>query len=154
MLTESVLTTETKPASSDASGLRPVVILGGEANALSVARDLGRMGVKVFAIVDDDSALHSSRYCTCIEVPIHGSIEESWTRYLIGPESDHLEGAVLLACSDMAIGVVAKRRSDLQSRFLLDDSNAKAALAVLDKLTTYEHARAAGVTTPSFWTPK
>src|SRR3954449_11669221 len=35
---------------SSARALPPVLILGGEANALSVARDLGHLGVKVFML--------------------------------------------------------------------------------------------------------
>jgi len=57
--------------------LPPVIILGGEANALSVARDLGRMGVRVYAMGEADSTVRASRYCTWLDVPVEGGVEES-----------------------------------------------------------------------------
>src|SRR5436190_10697250 len=88
------------------SDLPPVIILGGEANALSVARDLSRMGVKVFVISAAASAVRYSRHCRRIDVPGEGSPEESWPRFPLGREFDDLEGAVLLSCSAMGIAVL------------------------------------------------
>src|SRR6478752_1586633 len=59
--------------------LPSVVVLGGEANALSVARDLSRMGVKVFVISAADSTVRYSRHCRWIDVPVEGTPEESWS---------------------------------------------------------------------------
>ena len=74
-------------AQGPCADLPPVVILGGEANALSVARDLSRMGVKVFVISAADSSVRYSRHCRWIDVPVEGSPEESWYRFLISRES-------------------------------------------------------------------
>jgi predicted ATP-grasp superfamily ATP-dependent carboligase len=131
--------------------LPPVLILGGEANALSVARDLSRIGVKVFVISAPDSTVRYSRHCRWIDVPVEDSAEESWSRFLTGPDSDYLQGAVLLACSDMGIGVLIKHWDELASRFKLDLSNLTAQRAMLDKLSTYEIARAAGIPAPAYW---
>src|SRR4051812_11932105 len=79
-------------ARNTGTDLPPVVILGGEANALSVARDLSRMGVKVFVISAADSSVRYSRHCRWIDVPVEGTPEESWSRFLLGPESDYLQG--------------------------------------------------------------
>ena len=134
------------------AGLPPVVILGGECNALSVVRDLGRMGVTVYAIGESDSSVVWSRYCRWIDVEIEkGDIEGSWARFLLGPASDHLKGAVVLACSDSGIQVLVRHRDALLARYRLDESDPGAQLLMLDKLTTYEHGRAAGVPTPRFW---
>jgi predicted ATP-grasp superfamily ATP-dependent carboligase len=57
----------------------------------------------------------------------------------------------LLACCDDALDILARNRSELAARFLLDDSNPAAQLRMLDKRSTYEQARAAGVPTPRFW---
>lgn len=138
-------------ASARASGTPPVIILGGEANALSVARNLSRMGVRVYAMGDADSVVAASRHCTWITPPSAGGAEASWAKWLLGPESDFLRGAVLLSCGDAGIRVILKNREALQARFLLDDSNPAAQLAMLDKMTTYQHAVAAGVATPKFW---
>jgi predicted ATP-grasp superfamily ATP-dependent carboligase len=129
----------------------PVIILGGEANALSVARSLGRKGVRVYAMGDAESVVSRSRYCTWLSPTIGGGLEASWARWLLGTESDFLRGAVVLACGDAGIRVIARHREELLSRFILDDSNPPAQLAMLDKFTTYENAVAAGVATPRFW---
>jgi predicted ATP-grasp superfamily ATP-dependent carboligase len=139
-------------AGSPCYELPPVIILGGECNALSVVRDLGRMGVTVYAMGESDSSVVWSRYCRWIDVEIeNGDIEGSWARYLLGPASEHLKGAVVLACSDSGIQVLIKNRLALLQRFLLDESDPTSQLLMLDKLTTYEHGRAAGVPTPRFW---
>jgi predicted ATP-grasp superfamily ATP-dependent carboligase len=72
-------------------------------------------------------------------------------RFLLGPESDRLRGGVLLACSDNAIEIIARHRSELSAKFILDESNPAAQLDMLDKLRTYQAALAAGVPTPRFW---
>jgi D-aspartate ligase len=146
--------TQTIPGSAnpiDGEALPPVIVLGGEANALSVARQLGRLGVRVFAINASTACIRSSRYSRWIDVPATGSIEESWTNFLLGPDAAYLQGAVLLACSDAAIQVLARNREALGQRFRLDESNPPAQLAMLDKFTTYQIAVDAGVPTPKFW---
>jgi D-aspartate ligase len=130
--------------------LPPAIILGGGANALSVARSLGRLGAAVYAINEDSALVRYSRYCRWL--PVHGDPPESWARFLIGPESDRFRGAVLLACSDDGIEVIARHREALEAKFLLDDSNRAAQLGMLNKCETYHAARAAGVPTPRFWT--
>lgn len=129
----------------------PVLILGGEANALSVARDLGRTGVRVYAIGEPDSCVKSSRYCRWITIDTTAGVEASWASFLLGPDAAHLHGAILLSCSDASIQVLARHRDTLLQHYLLDDSAVPAQIAMLDKLTTYQHARAAGVATPLFW---
>jgi predicted ATP-grasp superfamily ATP-dependent carboligase len=143
------------PSIDDAAhpGNPPVLILGGEANALSVARDLGKMGVKVFALGEHNSATRHSRNCRWIDLPEtnDGKFEAAWTKFLLGPDSDYLHGAVILACSDAGLTVLAKNRENLKSKFRLDDSNTTAQLAMLDKLTTYRLAREIGMPMPKFW---
>ena len=129
----------------------PVILLGGEANALSVARQLGRQGVPVLVIGELDSSTRSSRYCRGISVPGTGAAEDVWSRFLLGPESDHLVGSVVLACSDPGIRVLARHRDALLARYKLDACEPGAQLVMLDKLRTYQHAAAAGVPTPGFW---
>jgi predicted ATP-grasp superfamily ATP-dependent carboligase len=131
--------------------LPPVIILGGDANALSVARSLGRQGIRVFAIGESTSHVRYSRFIRWITMPRCRSNEEAWAQYLTGSDSEHLRGAVLLACSDAAIGLIAKHRETLSERFVLDESNKDAQLRMLDKLETYRSAVAAGVPTPKFW---
>src|SRR5688572_32349790 len=135
----------------DTSQPPPVIILGGEANALSVARDLGRLGVTVYLTAEPDCAARASRYCRWLTIQVEDDFETGWKQFLLGPESDVLKGAVVLSCSDAGIQVLARHRETLLRRFRLDDSNPAAQLAMLDKLTTYQSARAAGIPTPGFW---
>ena len=131
--------------------LPPVVLLGGDANALSVARSLSRAGVAVAAIGLPNSPVRWSRFCRWISTDTQGDVQESWTRYLLGPESEHLRGAVLLSCCDDAIELIAHHREALSQKYTLDDSNVDAQLCMLNKLATYRAAVAAGVRTPRFW---
>ncbi|HSV15356.1 MAG TPA: hypothetical protein VLI90_13940 [Tepidisphaeraceae bacterium] len=137
----------------DAVEQPPVLILGGEANALSVARDLGRLGAKVFMLGESGTPVRHSRYCNWIELEssAKGSFETIWADFLLGSDSDYLKGAVVLACSDAGITVLATHRDRLSRKFRLDESNTIAQLDMLDKLKTYHHAVAAGVPTPKFW---
>jgi predicted ATP-grasp superfamily ATP-dependent carboligase len=133
-----------------AQGPPPVIVLGGGANALSIGRSIGALGVKVYSI-GAAPYLRYSRFLQPITPPSGDDLESSWAACLLGPETDHLRGAVVLATSDEGIAVVARNRGRLAERFLLDVSDVAAQLDMLDKLATYEAAVAAGVPTPRFW---
>jgi D-aspartate ligase len=139
------------PRDEKQQALPAVVILGGEANALSVARDLGQMGVKVYAVGEDDSCVRHSRHATWISIPRQGSFEKSWAAFLLGSESDYLRGSIVLSCSDAGLQVLIQNRDALLAKYRLDDSATAAQLSMLDKLATYKNARAAGVPVPLFW---
>jgi predicted ATP-grasp superfamily ATP-dependent carboligase len=141
----------TRAGAQSESALPPAIILGGEANALSVARSLARLGVRVYAMGDAESVVSRSRCCRWIRPLIEGGLEASWARWLMGDESDELKGAVVLACGDAGIRVLARHREALLERFTLDESNPTAQMEMLDKVTTYQNAVAAGVPTPKFW---
>jgi len=132
---------------------RPLaIILGGDANALSIVRSLGRAGVESYAINYPQAPVKYSRFCKWIDIPkAPGTVAETWAAYLLGHESNHLRGAVLLAASDEAIELIVKHRQALSEKFRLDLSNPKAQLCMLNKLCTYQAAQRAGVPTPKFW---
>ncbi len=135
----------------DASSLPPALVLGGAANALSVARNLGRRGIRVFAVNEAAAPVRFSRWCTYLRVPWLGDNEESWTAYLLGPESDCLRGAVLLAACDEGLAILNQHRELLAAKFLLDDCNPTAQRRMLNKLTTYQAAQEADTPLPRFW---
>lgn len=136
----------------------PVIILGGYENALSIARSLGSRGVRVWALAKPGWPVRLSRHAEWIRLP--GLPQDFWrthdfwqacVQFLTGRESDHLKGAVLLAASDEALEILIDHRPTLQERFRLDRSNPVAQRCLLDKITTYEAAKEAGVPTPRFW---
>ena len=127
--------------------LPPAIILGGGANAVSMARSLGRKGIKVYALNSPDSYVRFSRFSEWIPA----ADGESWRDLLLGPGAVRLRGGVLLAASDAAIEFIVKNRVELGRRFVLDISNPGAQLCMLNKLCTYERALEAGVPTPRFW---
>jgi D-aspartate ligase len=132
--------------------LTPAIIVGGEHGCLSIARSLGAAGIPVYAINHRQSVVKYSRFCKWIDLPDSKAIgTEVWAAYLLGRESNHLRGAVLLAASDEAIELIAEHRQGLAEKFTLDLSNPDAQLCMLDKLCTYRVAQAAGVPTPQFW---
>jgi D-aspartate ligase len=133
--------------------LPPAIVLGGTCNALSVARSLGRAGVKVYALNHTDSYVFQSRYCTPIRMP-KGSDTHAWGEFLLGPESEPFRGAVLLACSDAELEFLARHRPTLTAKYRLDLSDPEAQLCMLNKLSTYRKAEAAGVPLPRFWSPQ
>ena len=80
-----------------------------------------------------------------------GTGGKAWADYLLGSESEHLRGAVLLACNDDAIEMVLDHRDALAERYVLDVCHPEAQRWMLDKLSTYAKAAEAGVPTPRFW---
>jgi len=130
------------------------VLLGGGRNALAVARCLGVEGVEVFTICTSGDVTVHSRFATPIVFPNESDYEtlcNRWQDYLLGPESDWLEGSVLLTTSDAGILIINTNKKDLEKKFILDVGDPEAQLRMLYKHTTYEEAVKAGVPTPNFW---
>jgi len=129
----------------------PAIVLGGELNAISVARSLSKAGVVVHAINLPSERIRYSRHCRWISLPGSGGPEE-WEAFLCGRSSDSLRGAVLLTCSDTAIDLLIRRQETLRERFVIEEADATLRQSLLDKLTTYRLADAAGVPTPQWRT--
>lgn len=128
----------------------PVIVVGGNANALSIARALGRTGIAVHGL-GVSAAAAGSRYLHAIDLG-PGKPEDALAEALLGPVTDGLRGAVVLAGNDVGLAVLASHRAELLARFRLDESDTRAQLEMLDKLATYRHATSAGVPTPLYWT--
>ncbi len=137
------------PRRSQRAQRPPVVIVGGEINALTIARSLGRYGVTVHALSIPSSPVRYSRYARWIALANSISV---WRDFLLGNQSRYLHGSVLLAASDPALELLRNDYHDLRRLYLIDDMDTVAQEQMLNKLSTYEAARAAGVKTPGFWT--
>jgi D-aspartate ligase len=142
------------PLNRISRSLPPVIIIGGGANAVSIARSLGKQGTKVYSLNSPESYVRYSRFSEWIATFDENGIEVSWENFLLNSESDYLAGSVLLTACDAGIELIAKYRSELTKKFVLDISNKESQLCMLDKLCTYEKAMEAGIPTPKFWKVK
>ena len=123
-------------------------MLGGGPIAVSVTRSLGRATIPVLALGDRSwDTVHKSRYCTTfVDLGSGEGVQERWLEWLLSKPS---EGAVVLACSDDGIELVARRREPLvEHGYNPMEANDRALLAMLDKRRTYELSREAGVDAP------
>jgi len=131
----------------------PVLIMGGNENALSLARHLGRAGVTVRITGDKDNWSMFSHYCQqSFPIPAGMSAEEFWTELLLRNKNNMLHGHILLSCGDDAVEFMANHRLELEAHYLLDDYVPELQQAMLDKKRTLELARSTNIPTPEFWT--
>ncbi len=124
----------------------PAVILGGHANAVSVARSLNTAGATVYAVGDGTSPVRHSRACAGFWDLGGGSdVQGRWLEWLEhGPR-----GAVLLPCNDDGLELVARNRSVLLDLgYIPVEANDDVLLAMLDKDQTYALAAKAGIGVP------
>src|SRR5947209_6540125 len=86
----------------------PVLLLGGAANALSLMRSYGRLGIDVSAMMARNVELRS-RFCRHrMQVPPAAGAARFFATQLLPRPPRELEGAVLLACGDDAIRFIAE----------------------------------------------
>lgn len=137
--------------SGDRASLPPVIIIGGNDNALSLVRGFGRRGIAAYVLNDPDSDVVRSRFAKLISLPSGVSFETAAADWLCSSRSDSLRQSVLLAASDEGLSIIADHRDTLAGRFQLDLCNPMAQSRMLDKLETYLVASDAGVPTPKFW---
>jgi len=128
----------------------PAIVLGGSQNALSVARNLARNGIEVVAVNYPYEAIRFSRYARYMRLDGDSS-PQAWERFLLGKESDHLHGSVLLTCGDEAISIVVKHHAILSRKFLLEETDPAMRRDLLDKFITYRRAQEAGIPTVGYW---
>jgi D-aspartate ligase len=131
--------------------LPPAIVLDGRVNAVSIARSLARLKVPVYALNLPSSPARFSRYVRWISTRETNAPADAWADYLLGPQSDHLRGAVLIVAGDIGLEVLMAHRAALAERFRLDLVNPAAQECMLDKLKTYRAAETAGIPTPRFW---
>jgi D-aspartate ligase len=130
----------------------PAILVGANVvTAISVIRSLGRAGVDVWLLCRAGAAPSFSKHARQLPVDPTLPTQEAWLQYLLGPGSDHLRGAVLLACNDDGIELLLEHREALAEKFVLDACDVHAQRTMLDKLDTYRRAAEIGVPTPRFW---
>ena len=130
----------------------PVILIGGENNALSAARCLSRSGIEVFLLCAPEAAPRFTRHATFL--PAGGrNYPSDWRSYLLSPRSDVLSGAVLMCCSDDAIAFTNADYGALSRKFVMEICPPDIRGRFLDKTLTEDCARAAGIPSPRSWRP-
>jgi len=129
--------------------LPPVILLGGTANALSVAWTLGRRGIPVYALAPVGAPIRDSRYSRWIPLHQNGDPQGEWLEWLMGGAAVALQGAVLLPCGDDGVELTARHRAQLAARYRLIEGKDEILLAMLDKASTYAWASRVGVPAPA-----
>lgn len=129
----------------------PAIVIGGGANALSIARSLGRIGIEVWVLNQQDSPVRYSRYSKWLSLDGKPQVKEAWEAFLLGSASNDLQGAVLIPASDDGLELLIEHYAKLKHKFRLDLFVPDAQASMLNKLETYQAARRVGVPTPKFW---
>ncbi len=129
----------------------PVIVIGGGANALSIARSLGRAGIQVWALNYKSSTVRYSRFAHWLSLEGKSQGKAAWGDFLLGSASDELQGAVLIPASDDALELLIEHHAKLKRKFRLDLFVPEAQASMLNKLETYQAATRVGVPTPKFW---
>jgi D-aspartate ligase len=130
----------------------PVVLLGGAANALSLMRSYGRLGIDVSALMARNIEMRS-RFCHHgAVVPRATDASDFFAARLLSAAPGSLAGAVVLACGDDGIRFVAEHATALRAAdYILERNDPQLRLDLLDKARTLQLAAAAGVPTPRTW---
>ncbi len=126
----------------------PVLILDGNENALSLAHVFHKRKIPVTLITGaSNNVLHSRLPFQRIARPSGHSANEHFKKVLLDNPPVELSGAVIFACSDVAIEFICAFRQSLEKHYRLDIQNAELQPQLLDKRTTLELAAKAGVAT-------
>lgn len=126
--------------------LPPAVLLGGDPIAVSAARSLHAIGVRVEALgVAGDPIRHSRACDVFVDMGPQAQLRDRLLEWLeTGPR-----GAVVLPCDDHGLEFVARERPRLRELgYRPVEADDDVVLAMLDKPRSYELARAAGVPVP------
>lgn len=80
----------------------PAIVFGGGRNGLAVARNLGRSGIDVYCVLDQEDAVRHSRFCKkCFVIPHIQESEIVLRRFLSGLKGKFNDYAVLFSTSDL-----------------------------------------------------
>jgi D-aspartate ligase len=132
----------------------PAVVASAGNQGLAVTRGLGEEGVRVIvAHWDEDDLAAASRYAAeAILVPAPETAGDAFVERLLSL-GERFPGAVLIPTTDGAVKDIARRKADLERRFLVDCSSWEVAERFIDKRHTYEMAAELGIALPRTFAP-
>jgi D-aspartate ligase len=126
---------------------RPVILLGGDTTAVSVARSLGRAGISVDALGGRLDPVRRSRHVDqYVDLGTDRDVQERWLDWLTTAAEP---GSVLLPCADEGLELVACNRDRLVEHGLVPiEANDARLLDMLDKERTHALALEHGIPVP------
>jgi len=128
-----------------------VLLLGGAANSVSVARSLGKKNINVSIAAPENSLAAKSKYIKHHFVrPNNMDSIEFYNDLLLRQDCIKPE-AVVFACEDQAIYAVAQNKSELKKKYILDIQKPEQQLDLLDKQRTLDLANDVGCPAPKYW---
>ncbi len=97
----------------------PVLILGGAQNSVSIARSLGRNGVKVYLSVrQGENALFSRFVRQSFPYTDSKNVHGFWKNLLFNPHNQFLQGSIIFPCNDDAVEFVALNQDRLKTLYI------------------------------------
>jgi len=148
-------TAATSSAVSRAEKPVGAVVVGGDYQGLGIVRSLGRRGVPVCIIDDENSIARFSRYATH-SVGVASLREERQTIDAVMDIGQRLklEGWVLYPTRDETVAAFAHHRSLLSGMFRVPTPQWETIKWACDKRNTYRLADELGIPTPRTWYPQ
>lgn len=135
--------------------MRPAIVCGSHVTGLGIIRSLGIHGIPILAISYESTDMGQvSRFAgKALKTPNPLASPDAFVEFLFNLPCDY-SGAVLFAGDDAALSAVSKRKSDLESRFVVACPQWETANRCLDKRYTYELAERVGIPVPRTCHPK
>lgn len=130
----------------------PVILLGGRENAVSVARNFGRKGIRIIASGLPGCRSMNSRYTReSYPVPEGMTASHYWRELLLTSDVDRLKGAIIFPFCDESLAFVEAHRDALAEHYLLEEFVPELRRIMLDKQATLKLAREVDVPAPKYW---
>lgn len=131
------------------------LVMGANYRALGLARSLGRHGIPVWIVKQDEHVLASlSRYVRG-SFPWPGRNDRSQTEYLLSLADKHqLDGALLFPTDDEGVMFIAQNHDLLSQRYLLTTQPWNALRAACDKKVLYQLGENLGIHQPLTYFPR
>jgi predicted ATP-grasp superfamily ATP-dependent carboligase len=127
----------------------PAIVLSTGTAALGVIQSLGRRGVPVIGLYQDESeAGRFSRYLTEAHHAPHPDREEQDFVAFLKGLAPRFGGGVVMPCADGSLGALARHKAELSRYFRVACPEAETARAVLEKSLTVQAAEKVGVPAP------
>lgn len=131
------------------------LVVGGDYQGLGIVRSLGRHGVPVCVIDDEQSIARFSRYATySVGTPSLREEQQTIDTVLSVGRRFGLHGWVLYPTRDETVAAFSRHRAALATCFRVPTPEWNTVQWVWDKRLTYRRASELGIPTPRTWYPR